>query len=255
MPQMSKALETIGLGDKQIRVLLVLLQSGPMLASAVARAGKLNRSTGYVILKELQERGLVSSAKSDGVMRYQSIAPELLPGYIERKREELAESKKEVEEILPQIKLLRAKRGALPKVQFFEGKAGLERAYEDTLDNNSEKMLRDITGIRAVYSALDQKFVNYYLEKRAKLGIGGKTIVQAGELGEKTKADDAKYGRTTKFIPAKFNFDGEVSIYGDKVALFSYAKEYPVALIIEDATISHMMKQIFDYIESTAKDI
>lgn len=252
MLQMSKALETIGLGDKQVRVLLVLLQGSPMLASAVARATKLNRSTGYVILKELQGRGLASSTKESGVMRYQSIAPELLPGYIERKREELAESKKEVEEMLPQIKLMRTKRGVLPKVQFFEGKEGLEQAYEDTIENNEEKMLRDITGINAVYTTLDQKFVNYYLDKRSRLGIGGTTIVQEGERGEKTKADDEKFGRTTKFIPAKFNFDGEVSIYGNKVALFSYAKDHPVALIVEDKTIAHMMKQIFDYIETTA---
>lgn len=253
MPQMSKALETIDLGDKQVRVLSVLLQGGPMLASTVARAAKLNRSTTYVILKELQEQGLVSAAKQGGVLRYQSIAPELLPGYIERKREELAESKKEVERMLPQIKLMRAKRGVLPKVQFFEGKEGLERAYEDTLENNNEKFLRDITGIDAVFTALDQKFVKYYLDKRETLRVKGITIVPEGESGEKNKSEDARFGRHTKFIPPKFNFSGEVSIYDDKVGLFSYAADRPVALIIEDATIAHMMKQIFDYIESTTK--
>lgn len=251
MPEITKALQSIGLHDKQIRVLNVLLTTGPMFASAIGKAAKLNRSTTYVILKELQEKGLTSSAKEESATRFQSIAPELLPGYIDRKREELEESKTAIENILPQIKMIRAKRSALPKVQFFQGREGLEQAYEDTIENNQEKILRDITGINAVYTALDQTFVNYYLNKRAKLGVGGTTIVQEGERGEKTKADDQKYGRTTRFIPKKFDFDGEVSIYGDKVALFSYTKDHPVALIVEDKTIAHMMKQIFDYIEST----
>jgi len=246
-------MQSIGLGDKQIRVLTVLLESGPMFASAIARAGKLNRSTTYVILKELQEKGLVSSAKEQSATRYQSIAPELLPGYIERKREELAESKKEIEEMLPQIKMIRAKRNVLPKVQFFEGKEGLEQAYEDTIENNEEKLLRDITGVDAVYSNIDRVFLDYYLKKRARLGVRCIDIVPETEGGKKSKEDDEKYLRTTKFIPGRFNFDGDVSIYGNKVGLFSYAHENPIALIIEDATIAKMMKQIFDYIESTAK--
>jgi sugar-specific transcriptional regulator TrmB len=253
MPSITKAMQSIGLGDKQIRVLNVLLETGPMFASAIARAAKLNRSTTYVILKELQEKGLVSSAKESSAMRYQSIAPELLPGYIERKREELAESKKEVEEMLPQIKMLRAKRNVLPKVQFFEGKESVEQAYEDTLENNEEKFLRDITGVDAVFTNLDQKFLKYYLEKRAQLGIRCVDLAPESKWAQKSKEDDGKYLRMTKFIPAKFNFDGEVSIYGNKVGLFSYAQENPIALIIEDATIAKMMKQIFDYIESTAQ--
>lgn len=253
MPSIIKAMRSIGLHDKQIRVLNVLLESGPMFASAIARAAKLNRSTTYVILKELQEKGLVSSAKEQSATRYQSIAPELLPGYIERKREELAESKKEVEEMLPQIKMLRAKRNVLPKVQFFEGKESVEQAYEDTLENNDEKFLRDITGVDAVFTNLDQKFLKYYLEKRARLGVRCIDLVPETNWARKSKEDDVKYLRTTKFLPAKYNFDGEVSIYGNKVGLFSYAQENPVALIIEDETITQMMKQIFDYIESTAQ--
>src|SRR3989344_2631918 len=240
MPSITKVMQSIGLGDKQIRVLTVLLESGPMFASAIARAGKLNRSTTYVILKELQEKGLVSSAKEQSATRYQSIAPELLPGYIERKREELAESKKEIEEMLPQIKMIRAKRNVLPKVQFFEGKEGLEQAYEDTIENNEEKLLRDITGVDAVYSNIDRVFLDYYLKKRARLGVRCIDIVPETEGGKKSKEDDEKYLRTTKFIPGRFNFDGDVSIYGNKVGLFSYAHENPIALIIEDATIAKM---------------
>ncbi len=253
MPQLRKALENIGLDDKEIRVLMVLLENGPMFVASVARAAKLNRTTTYGILKELSEKGLASSAKKEGGVRYQSIAPELLPRYIERRGRELLDMQEEVIKLVPQLKLLRSKGQTLPKVQFFEGAEGVKQAYEDTLENNKEKFLRDITGIDAAFNYLDHQWIKYYLEKRTRLGIKCIDIVAESDWGRASKADDEKYLRTTKFIPKDVSFASEVSIYDNKVGIFSYAKENPVAILIEDDTIAHTMKQLFDYMESTTK--
>lgn len=252
MPQeIQAALTAIGLSDKEVRVLLVLLERGPMYAAAVAREGKLNRTTTYGVLKELAGKALVSSEQKAGATRYQSIAPELLPGYIERRGRELLAVTEKVAEVVPQVQLLRAKGKVLPKVQFFEGKEGVEQAYEDTLLNNTEKKLYEITGIDAVYTALDPKFVQYYVEKRSKLGIKSYYIAPETEIGKKAKGEDAKYLREVKFIPAQYRMDTEIAIYSDRVGIFSYARENPVAILIQDATIARTMKTIFDYIEST----
>ena len=241
------------MGDKEAQVLLVLLEKGPMLASAIAKESRLNRTTVYGLLKELSGKALVSQVKKEGADRWQSIPAESLPQYIERRREALADNKKGIEEALPQIKLLRAKGKSLPKVQFFEGEEGVLQAYEDTLENNQGKMLYDITGISAVYSNLNQKFVQYYLAKRKALGIKAHYIAPKTESAVEAAKDDAKLLREVRFIPPQFDFASEISIYDNKVGIFSYAKENPVALIIEDETIAHTMKQIFNYIESTAE--
>lgn len=251
--ELQDALENMGLGDKEIRVLLVLLERGSMFVAAVAKAAKLNRTTTYGILKELSDNGLVSSVKKEGAVRYQSIEPDLLPGYIERKGNELLETKSAVAKLIPQLKLVRAKRRALPKIQFFEGKEGVEQAYEDTLENNHGKVLSQITGIDAVYTKLDQKFVKYYLEKRTRLGITSTYITPDTEVARKESATDERYIRKARFIPRQFNFDSEIAIYDDKVGIFSYSQENPVALLIEDATIAHTMKTLFDYMDSTIK--
>lgn len=46
---------------------------------------------------------------------------------------------------------------------------------------------------------------------------------------------------------------GEIDLYDNKVAIFSYAQDNPVALIIEDDTIADMMQKLFDYMASTSK--
>ena len=251
-PVIRKALKEIGLSDKESAVLLVLIEKGPLYAAAISKAAKLNRTTAYGILKELSSKGLVSQIKRDGADQWQSIAPELLPGYIERRRDALTESSKAVENALPQIKLLRTKGKALPKVQFFEGVDGLKQAYEDTLENNKEKRLRDITGIDAAFNLFDAAWIEYYLKKRAKLGVQCVDLVPDTDWGHKSKLDDEKYIRTTKFLPREHGFDAEVSIYDNKVGIFSYAENNPVAILIEDDTISHMMKTLFDFMAKNA---
>ena len=253
LPPLKKALETMGLNKNEVAVLLVLLERGPSLVSAIAKAAGLNRSTTYGVLKLLSDKGLASSVKKEGSVRYQSIAPDQLPGYIERRRDILAETKQQVAELVPQLKLLRSKGKTLPKVQFFEGKEGVEQAYEDTLENNKEKFLRDITGIAAAYTKQDQAFATYYLEKRAKLGIKCLDLAPEGAWGHKSKSDDEKYFRTTRFLPAQYEFDAELALYDNKVGIFSYSQENPIALIIEDDTVSDMMKKLFDFMAEHAQ--
>lgn len=247
-PSLTKTLRDVGLSDKQALVLGVMLEGGDMLASSIARAAKLNRTTTYDILRELSGKGLVTSAKQRGVIRYRSIAAEQLPAYVERKRAGLEEAKKTLVELVPQIKLLRARGKALPKVRFFEGMEGVKSAYEDVAVNNQEKTLRGITGMDAVYGNLDAAWVKSFLEKRTRLGVKCIDIVPDTAGGQRSRADDAKYLRTTKFIPSEFNFDGDISIYDDKVALITYVQDDPIAVIIEDRGIATMMKKVFDFV-------
>lgn len=245
------SLRGIGLNINESVVLGVLLRGGSMYASRVGKEARLNRTTTYGILNELIEKGLVSKVKARSATQFQAISPELLPDYIAKRREDLKNREQELREAIPQLQLLRSKAHVLPKVQFFEGEEGVKQAYEDTLENNHEKYLRDITGVDAVFTRLGEKWVKYYQEKRTDFGIRCTDIAPESEWSKTSRGDDAKYLRTTRFLPAKYGFDAEISIYDNKVGIFSYAKENPVAVLIEDDTIADTMKKLFDYIEST----
>jgi sugar-specific transcriptional regulator TrmB len=253
-PIVGKSLREIGLGDKAASVMLVLLEHGPMLAATVAKLAKLNRTTAYGILKELSGMGLVSSIKKEGATRWQSIAPEMLPGYIKRRRDALAQSERELAEAVPQMQLLRSKGATLPKIQYFEGTEGIIQAYQDTIDNNPSKKLWALTGLEAAYMRTDRTLVDYYPAARAKAGVEAWFVTPATEDAKKMTDLDAKVLRHSKFIPPEYNFDCEFTIYENKVGVYSYRKDNPIALIIEDETISHAMKQIYKFIESKAED-
>lgn len=251
-PTIKRALESIGLGDKEARVLLALLENGPMFAAAVARTAKLNRTTTYGILKELSSKGLVSS--SNGVAtKYQSIAPELLPAYIERRGNELLEMKNQVSELVPQIKMLRAKGKVLPKVQFFEGKEGIEQAYVDKLENNKAKVVYEFTGMDTTYEKLGPAFIDYYLKKRISSKIKSEYIAPDTPFARKEAEFDKEYYRQVKFIPPQYAMDTEISIYDNKVSLTSFSAENPVTILIEDENLARTMKKLFDYVQQSSK--
>ena len=253
-PVIKKGFESIGLSEKEVAVLLVLLQEGPLFVSQIATSAKLNRTTTYGLLHDLSEAGLVSSiTKKGGAVRYQAIAPEMLPGFIERRQEELGATKREIEQALPQLLLLQKKGKILPKVQYFQGKKGVEQAYEDMIEHNSSKMIYALTGLEGAMSALDMKIQNYFIGKRARLGIKADYVVPETTVARQATEDDAEKLRYARFIPPQYNFNSEICIYDNKVSVLSYALENPIALIIEDETIAHAMKQIFKYVWESAK--
>jgi sugar-specific transcriptional regulator TrmB len=253
--EVKAAIKSIGLSDKEVLILFVLFKNGSMLATSIAEATKLNRTTTYGLLKDLAAKGLVSSSrKKEKATRYQSISPEMFPDYIERRRDELTKSKKIIEDALPQMLLLRTKGKVLPHVQYFEGARGVEQAYEDMLQHNKEKMIYALTGLEGAVTSLDPKFQDYFIGKRTKMGIKAEYIVPETAVARQATMNDREKLRHAKFIPPQFNFNTEICMYDTKVSILSYALENPIALIIEDETISYAMKQIFNYIHSTAKN-
>ncbi len=113
--------------------------------------------------------------------------------------------------------------------------------------------MRGITDMDRVYKGFDQAWVEYFLSKRTKLGVRCTNLVPEGEAGLRSKNDDAKYLRSTKFFPHDFELGGDVDIYDNKVVIFSYAQESPIAVMIEDETIANMLKKLFDFMEQNCK--
>ena len=71
-------LTKFGLTEKEARVYLTLLETGSSLVSDVAKKSRINRSTSYVLLEALAEKGLVSISEQKNVRLYTPAPPERL---------------------------------------------------------------------------------------------------------------------------------------------------------------------------------
>lgn len=246
-----KALNELGLSNNETNVLLVLLQERSLKVHAVSKFANLNRTTTYGVLKSLITKGLVSSINRKGISEFQAIEPDHLVNYIDKKQQELNTQKEEIKKVLPELKKMQTKKNPFPRVRFFEGLSGMKQAYEDTLENNREKKLLDLTGTDAVFKRMGQEWVEYYVQKRTRLGIACIDIAPNTEWSRASRQRDEELLRVTKLIPERYSFDTEIDIYDNKIGIFSFSENQPLAVIIEDEKISHTLKMLFQYIEST----
>ena len=122
--QTEEILKEIGLTDREIKVYLTGLKTGPILATKLAKKTEINRTNLYSILNSLQERGLVSQG-SKGLNKHFIMEPPVkLKEYLERKIDREERIKKELDGIIPNLKSLTPDSVFTPQIKIFEGAEG-----------------------------------------------------------------------------------------------------------------------------------
>jgi len=99
----SAMLERLGLTKSEARVYLCLLERSPLSAAAIADLAETSRSSVYLVLRSLVEKGLVDAGAGYN-SRYQPAPPDrALAGLLDHERAELERREQLVQTALPQL--------------------------------------------------------------------------------------------------------------------------------------------------------
>ena len=245
--QIQIILKNFGLSEKEIAVYLALIELGASSVRAISEKAKVNRGTTYDILKSLIGMGIVSYYNKESKQYFIAEGPEPLLAVIEKKQEELAEVKANVEENIPLLKTLFEKQGGKPAVKLYEGMIGIRHILEDVL--NEMDKVKDKTYY--VYSSATVR-KNVYLamkdfsKKRIHRKIKVKTI-SLGEGGNLVGFDERKWMQLSKTKEKDVLRPTYEIIYCGKVAHISLDNgDNPVGVVIENQEIYQTQKLIFD---------
>lgn len=245
MIALQESLEKIGLTDKETMVFLAALELGPQPASSIAKRANLNRSTVYVLLNGLINKGLVSSCVQGGITRYHALDPNKLLRYIDNKREHFNECKREIEDLMPRFRSLINPYQNRPKIRHFEGIEGIKAVMEDTL--TAKDTLRCYSSLSKWFDSKLASYIREYGKRRMfEKKIPLKALVfdqpEAREYLDEEYSDILHKCRyvTTGII------DNETNIYDDKVAIVSLREGDYFGLILESPQIAKTQKSIFD---------
>ena len=240
-----------GLGEKEAKVYLALLELEIANVNDIAKKAGINRSSAYVTLESLQKRGLVSISDDKSVRQYIATSPEAILRIAEDRAINQENTRRRIEEIIPEMKALFKGTKKKPLVKVFEGKEGLIAAFEDTL-NNREKLVR-VTSSVGNLGRLLPDYLPEYVKKRFQLGIKMYGIHPNDEIFHKLVEVSPKNFDVPIAIPkAKYNFEADIAIYDDKIAYMSH-KDGGVAAIIESRDVAGVMKNLFDLAFEEAK--
>ena len=239
---MLPALEQLGLSPDEARVYLALLELGGGYVSQVAKKAGKQRATCYYTLALLLEKGLATRVQRGS---YQFFSPETPQKIVSISQAKL----KLAEELLPELLSVRNSLAKKPKVRFYEGAAGIESIFLETL--NAQHEILGWTDLEALF-AFSPDFFRRYLRDKVARKISTRYIApKPADVNKLLKALSAKTLNSTLlevlFVnPKEFPFKNEIAVYQNKVAVMSLAKDETIAFLIESYTLAESMRSVFN---------
>lgn len=227
-----------GFSHKEATLYLAMLETGSSVVSDVVKKAGMNRSTGYVILESLIQRGLVTMSERNGVSVYTPAPPERLLEHLQDNARKYSDLVNAAQGLMPELKMLYTR----PRVRYYEGLDGVQTAYEDTL--TASEPIRAYCSIDNMHKALPEYFPEYYRRRAAKK-IHARAIIPDTSEGRERVKNNQHEARTSRLVPEDaYTFSPEINIYDNKVVFFSWLEKF--ALMIESREIADALKKTFE---------
>jgi len=231
-------LSSLGLSDKESALYLALLELGTADVADIARRSGVKRSTAYLLLDGMSQKGFVSLQEAAG-RQYQAEDPQKL----------LAQERTKVtklEQALPGLLGLASRSQHKPGTRFFTGLDGIKAVYEETLLQPAGTEMLSIGIAEAVEDAIEG-FVDWYIMRRVAHNLPMRSIIPATKEGLVTAERDPQELRQTRILdPEEFTEPVELMVFGDKVAAVSFVEDELIGVIIESSVLATVHRQMFE---------
>lgn len=246
-----KILIEAGLSEEQAAIYSALLDKGPLKAGAISSWTGIKRGLIYKVLDQLENMGLVSKKGGEGTVAvFVPEHPSHLTEIMERKEKSLAQAKEAVSFSLGTLSSKFNLLSGKPNVQFYEGKEGVQKVLEDTLNSKDEVLTYvDMEIIEKHFKEINDK----YVEKRSKMGIKKRLLVIdnnfTNELFHKWNNEKPDFFSVTdlKMVKTPINeTEGAIQIYENKIGIITISNENLISIIIEDVRINKLFKSMFE---------
>ncbi len=233
MNEILQTLQNLGIEEKQANVYLACLELGTATIQEVSDKSGIKRTSIYNFLDEMKQNGLVAEIRQDGKTFLIAEDPNALIQKT-KKQFELAQS------ALPDLMSIYNLPGNKPKVRFYTGIEGIKKVYMDVILKSGEKIYGFSDYEKMFEVITDESWLWSFPESRKKKNMTFYSIAKDGVRGRDVKSKDTLQLRETKLVSG-VEFDTEINIFGNKVAMMSFRRPY-AAVVIEDRAIATTMK-------------
>jgi HTH-type transcriptional regulator, sugar sensing transcriptional regulator len=231
-------LKTLGLLESEIKTYIATLELGPSTVLDISDKTDLSRQAIYTAIESLVKQGLMSSVEKNKKTLYAAESPERLKSFAQTKLKKMEAIINEVNLISDDLKLV--EKGDKPIVKMFEGKEGIISIHDD-IAQTKPQFIDDFVNDDALSKLLNEEDVAPLKHRLDKLNINTKALTISSE----TPSDIHRKLKTIKHIKRKdINFDGDIVIYGDKVALTSLQGKI-ISVIIDNPSIAQSLRELF----------
>lgn len=248
---MHQRLIDFGLSEKEARVYLALLESGSATVQELASRSGVNRTTTYLAIESLKERGLISCYEDDGRSMHVAESPKRLSDLVDEEMRVAREKQRLATSFIPELLAIHRSDREKPVVRFFEGQEGI-RSFRSTLAETRTKHFDTFARLHHQLEVIagtdeDERFQIIKPLARYRLIYVADADVNVPRFPkEGISRVEIKYASG---IP--FDFDGEVGILDRMSYVASFQPRIQVS-VIESEQLANLMRAQFELMWSSA---
>lgn len=241
----TQTLRLIGLQDKEITVYLSLLRLGQAPAQTIARYANIKRSTAYVVLDQLIEKGLVSKGALGNKTVYIAHPPERLKRVLQVREENLQHQKDELSRVMPNLRTLFSLAEDRPVIRLFEGKEGLINLQQEFIAVSKDEVV-GMSPKDSVRIFLEDELVNEITKVRTDAGVYSRFLYTCEKEKLLTPEMDRKWLRESRWIPPeKLPLKNSFAVHGPLFSIVTFEKKI-IGVLIEHQDIADSFRAVFE---------
>lgn len=240
-----KYLQNLGFTSNEAVIYISLLKVDGATALDLSKKTNINRSTVYVTIESLAQKGLVSETTVGKKTQFTAESPERIKTYIERRKLELEEMEKRMEDVIPQMKSIMRDSGERPVVKYFEGRDGIISAIEDFLVDPHDGKVDGETYLIYPKDLLEDIFTDAERKKYREMRIGKNIKSKVLYTSEKSDKPSDNTGERIKIDGGKYPITCDISVYKDRVRINILGKKLS-GIFIKSQDLADTLRSIFN---------
>jgi len=242
---MISQLQKLGLTDKEAKVYLAVLELGPSPVQKIAQRAEVPRATTYLVLDDLQNKGLVTTHTEGKKVHFTAASPEHLNDLINQQKKTIEERSVLLQTLMPGLlQRTQKEQNKRPTVRYYEGASGVKSSMRDIIKAPGKEIINffchdDVETAFKKTNITWQDIIKHRKQAKTK----HRAIYT---WHSKAPAPGRHNPKFTKYIPyAQLPLTADIEVKGRHVAFTPY-NEPLRAVIIEDEAIAKSISAIFN---------
>lgn len=231
-------LKDIGLTDHEAQVYLANLALGPSTVAKIAQEAEIKRTTAYYVIGSLQQQGLMNIEIKGFKQLFVAENPEKLESVLETR-------KRAFKKVLPEFSALYNLHGSESTIRYYQGLEAIKHVYENLLADVRPHDSYLVISETERWGSLDQKFFQHFRERRAKLRLDLRLLVQDNASGREFKKFGQNYGEDVRLLPPMTTLTTNLVITPHRVVLHQLTPPI-MAIVIENLSVVQLHQETFE---------
>ncbi len=229
----------LGLTEKEAQLYNSAIKIGPATAQCLSLESSIKRATVYTCLESLITKGLFHIEFNGRRKLFVPESPDKLAALLEQK-------KKTLTELLPE--LVEAYLHSSPNtnmIKMYNGIASIKLLYEDILDKLKAGDEYLVISDQQKWHSLDPHYFEEFIQKRAKLNLIIKLILQDTDHARAYKQNENQYTGQIKLLPKHIKMNANMVILPDKIIILQTVEPL-LAILIDNKHVTAMNRALFN---------